>query len=208
MAWLVPRLIHVGIRLLFSSIRWEMVGDFAHVRDRPHILSFWHARMLMIPGLNRYRDWDGVMLISAHRDGRFIADAIRLFGIPTLHGSSTRGGARAFLRMVKLAEEGKSLGITPDGPRGPAEVAKPGVVRLARKTGLPLRPICYATRRHWRVRSWDRFYIPKPFTRGVFVLGDEVYADAADEEANLRKFQAAMDEVRRRADDYFRSRAA
>ncbi len=201
--WLVPRLIYLVHKLLAASIRWEFVGERYQPGQAPYLLSFWHARILMMP--YAYRGWDGRMLISEHRDGAYIADAVELMGIRSTRGSSTRGGARAFLEMVRWARAGHSLGITPDGPKGPREVVQPGTVQLAKKTGLPMRAVCYATKRHWRAKSWDRFYIPKPFTRGVFVIGEPVYADDEDDAVNLKRFQQAMDEVQRRADAYFRS---
>ncbi len=203
-SWLVPRLITLFYYLLVHSTRWVWVNSPVHAGTRRQsIICFWHARMLMIPA--SIPRWDGYVLISSHRDGAFIADAMRLIGIKTVRGSSTRGGARAMLEMVRKARRlGCDLGITPDGPRGPREVIQPGTVQLAMKTGLPLLPVCYATRRHWRARSWDRFYIPSPFTRGVFMFGDYVFIDRDEDlETALRRAQAAMDDTQRRADAYF-----
>ncbi len=201
LAWLVPRFIFLLHKFFAITIRWDFIGERYQPGQAPYILSFWHARILMMP--YAYRGWDGAMLISEHRDGAFIADAVELMGISSSRGSSTRGGARALLEMVRMARQGRPLGITPDGPKGPREVVQPGTVQLAKKSGLPLRAVCYATRRHWRANSWDRFYIPKPFTRGVFVIGEPVFADEEDEEMNRQKFQAAMDEVQQQADSYF-----
>jgi len=201
MEWLVPRLIYLIHKLLAFTIRWEFVGERYRQGDDPYILSFWHARILMMP--HAYKGWTGSMLISEHRDGAFIADAVQLMGIESSRGSSTRGGARALLEMIRLARQGRALGITPDGPKGPREVVQPGTVQLAKKTGLPLRAVCYATRRHKRANSWDRFYLPLPFTRGVFVIGEPVYADSDDDEENLRRFQQAMDDTQAKADSYF-----
>jgi len=201
MDWLIPRLIYLIHKFLALTIRWEFVGDRYRKGDAPYILSFWHARILMMP--YAYKDWNGSMLISEHKDGAYIADAVELMGIESSRGSSTRGGARALLEMIKLARQGRALGITPDGPKGPREVVQPGTVQLAKKTGLPLRAVCYATKRHKRANSWDRFYLPLPFTRGVFVIGDPVYADSDDDEENLRRFQQAMDDTQSVADSYF-----
>ena len=201
LAWLVPRFIFLLHKFFAITIRWDFIGERYQPGQAPYISSFWHARILMMP--YAYRGWNGAMLISEHRDGAFIADAVELMGISSSRGSSTRGGARALLEMVRMARQGRPLGITPDGPKGPREVVQPGTVQLAKKSGLPLRAVCYATRRHWRANSWDRFYIPKPFTRGVFVIGEPVFADEEDEEMNRQKFQAAMDEVQQQADSYF-----
>ncbi len=202
--WLVPRLITLFYYLLAYSTRWVWVDSPVLAgTKRQAIVCFWHARMLMIP--KSIPDWDGYMLISSHRDGAFIADTMHLIGIKTVRGSTTRGGARAMLEMIRKARQlGCDLGITPDGPRGPREVVQAGTVQLAMKTGLPLLPICYATKRHWRASSWDRFYIPSPFTRGVFMFGDYVFIDRHEDlEAARLRAQAAMDETQRRADMYF-----
>lgn len=186
---------------LSRSIRWDFIGERYQVGCEPYILSFWHARILMTP--YAYQGWDGSMLISEHRDGAYIADAFALMGLrDASRGSSTKSGARAFLKMIRMAKRGHSLGVTPDGPKGPAEVVQAGTVQLAKKSGLPLRAVCYASKRHWRAKSWDRFYIPKPFTRGVFVIGEPVYAGEDDAET-LISFQKAMDDVQVKADSYF-----
>ncbi len=207
-AWLAPHLIALFYYLLSYSIRWEWVDSPVRAGcKRQAIVCFWHARMLMIP--KSIPHWDGYMLISSHRDGAFIADTMRLIGIKTVRGSATRGGARAMLEMVRKSRDlGCDLGITPDGPKGPRETVQTGTVQLAMKTGLPLLPICYATKRHIRAGSWDRFYIPMPFTRGVFVFGDHVSVGRSEDiESAVPRAQAAMDEAQRRADAFFEMNA-
>lgn len=203
--WLLPRLIKLVYLFLVNTIRWQIIGT-PYSPDEPErkLYLFWHARMLMIPKLSR-GIWHGYMLISSHRDGGFIADTMHLLGIETVRGSSTRGGARAMLQMLRaVKQEGRHLAVTPDGPRGPREVVKKGAVQLAMKGELPIVPVCYATRRHWRINSWDRFYLPQPFTRGVFVIGDPVRLSADDDPDDaIRRVQQAMDETRLRADSYF-----
>jgi lysophospholipid acyltransferase (LPLAT)-like uncharacterized protein len=201
MDWLIPRLIYLIHKFLAVTIRWEFVGERYRPGATPYILSFWHARILMMP--YAYKGWNGSMLISEHKDGAYIAAAVQLMGIDSSRGSTKKGGARALLEMIRLARDGRALGITPDGPRGPREVVQPGTVQLAKKSGLPLRAVCYATKRHRRANSWDRFYLPLPFTRGVFVIGEPVYADSDDDAENLRRFQQAMDDVQAQADGYF-----
>ncbi len=201
LVWLIPRLIYLIHKLLILTIHWEFIGERYKPGDAPYLLSFWHARILMMP--YAYRGWDGSMLISEHKDGVYIADAVQLMGIEASRGSTKKGGARVFREMIGLAKNGRALGITPDGPKGPREVMQPGTVLLAKKSGLPIRAVCYATKRHRRINSWDRFYLPLPFTRGVFVIGEPVYADSDDNAENLYRFQQAMDEVQARADSYF-----
>ena len=203
-AWLVPRAIRLIVLFFEKTVRWQVVGQVAEGDER-FLYGFWHARLLMMPKLFRRRGWHGYMLISEHRDGGFIADTMSLFHIPTVRGSTTRGGARAVLKMLRaVRDERRSLGITPDGPKGPREVMQMGTVQLAKKSGLPFVALCYATRRHWRVNSWDRFYIPKPFTRGVFIISEPVRVSPdEDDDAALARLQAVMDETQQRADSYF-----
>jgi lysophospholipid acyltransferase (LPLAT)-like uncharacterized protein len=204
--WVVPRLIAAIYHLLSLTIRWDIVGEpFISGQKERYLYAFWHARMLMMPRPFR-RQWHGYMLISEHRDGGFIADTMHLLGIPTVRGSTTRGGAKAMLSMIRAAKrEQRHLGITPDGPKGPREVVQKGTVVLAMKAGLAVVPICYAASRCWRASSWDRFYIPQPFSRGVFVFGEpiEIFPDE-DVEVALLRVQQGMDAAQHKADGYFR----
>ncbi|MFQ5518423.1 MAG: lysophospholipid acyltransferase family protein, partial [Mariprofundus sp.] len=174
--WLMPRLIKYIFLFLEKTIRWDVIGKApAHDDTERFLHAFWHARLLMIPKLSRHGNWHGYMLISQHRDGGFISDTLGLLGLETVRGSSTRGGARAMLKMLRAVKnENRSLGVTPDGPKGPREQIKKGTVQLAMKSGLPFVAVCYATKRHWRINSWDRFYIPQPFTRGVFIIAEPI----------------------------------
>ena len=207
LGWLIPRLILVVCKFLNISIRWFYVGE-RYDPEHPgrHIFAFWHARLLMMGvGL---KGCAGYTLISDHRDGGYIADTLHLMGFKTIRGSTTRGGARALLQMVrKSREENCDFGITPDGPKGPREKVQLGTVQLAMKTGLPVQPVIWATKAHWRITSsWDHFYIPKPFTHGVFVYGPEIHVAAEDDpDEAVDRVQRAMDQTQQRADSYFDS---
>ncbi len=204
--WLTPRFIKAIIAFLSNTIRWEYV-DWRYSSTVPerHIFAFWHSRILMMGvGL---KGCHGYTLISEHRDGSFIADTLHLQGFRTVRGSSSRSGARVLLQMIRLAKkENCDFGITPDGPRGPREKVQMGTVQLAKKTGLPVRPVMWATKRQWSITSsWDHFRIPKPFTRGVFVYGEPVFVapDANNDEALVR-IQHMMDITQAAADGYFK----
>ncbi len=204
LGWLIPRLIVLVHWLLRLTIRWQFVGNVYHPgQSQRFMLAFWHSRVLMMP--MAFRGWQGRMLISEHRDGAYIADAVALLGIRSARGSSTRGGARAALAMLRAAQRDHcDLGVTPDGPKGPAEVVKPGIAQLAIKAAYPVLPVSYASRRHRRLRSWDRFYLPLPFTRGVVVYGDYVYPKPDEStDAFVARVQQAMDAVTKRAENYF-----
>ena len=127
--------IHLYIRFVYRTNRWTVAGAETPLRlraeGRSFILAFWHGRLLMIP-----MAWQRLgpmhMLISAHRDGRIIADAVTYFGVQSIAGSTKRGGSAALRTMVKRLEAGDCVGITPDGPRGPAMQASDGIVATAR----------------------------------------------------------------------------
>jgi 3-deoxy-D-manno-octulosonic-acid transferase len=191
------RAVTAWIRLVWATSRWEVLrGEIParlHAARRPFILAFWHGRLLMMP-MAWDRDVPIRMLISAHRDGRLIADSVAAFGIGSIAGSSTRGGSAALRQMVKALREGACVGITPDGPRGPAEVASEGIVATARLARVPIVPLSSAARDQRVLRTWDRFRFALPFTRGVFAWGEpiEVPPDAKDLEPWRRLVEARL----------------
>jgi lysophospholipid acyltransferase (LPLAT)-like uncharacterized protein len=144
------------------------------------------------------------MLISRHGDGRLIAFAIKLLGIHSVAGSSSRGGSRALLELIRLIQAGADVGVTPDGPRGPRYEVKDGVVALAQKTGAFVYPVSYSTERKWQLRSWDGMIIPKPFSRGVLIIGEPIVVgpELDIKEARVR-VQEALHEITERADRHW-----
>jgi len=164
------------IRALGNTWRIEWVGSAADIearlaRGEPHIFAFWHARMLPLTFTHRGRG--AAVLVSRSRDGELIARTIERLGFVTARGSSTRGGREGALEMLEWAGNGRILhGITPDGPRGPAERVKPGLVWLASRTGRPVVPVATAASRGWTLESWDRFRIPAPFARVIMGYGE------------------------------------
>src|SRR5262249_56691084 len=119
------------------------------------MVAFWHGQLLMMP-LAWHRLVPFHMLVSGHPDGRIIAGAMTYFGIETIAGSTRRGGSAAFRTMLKCLKEGACVGITPDGPRGPAMNASLGIVNVARRAQVPILPIAYATSRRRAPATWDR----------------------------------------------------
>ncbi len=204
---LVCWLIHLYIRFVYLTNRWTVEGGEVprHLRaeDRSFIVAFWHGRLLMIP-----MAWQRLapmhMLISAHRDGRIIADAVTHFGVHSIAGSTRRGGSAALRTMLKRLEAGECVGITPDGPRGPATAASSGIVNLARLAGVPIVPVVFATSRRRVLRSWDRFHLALPFGRGVFVWGEPIEVardlDAGGLESARQLVESRMNEAAAEAD--------
>jgi len=169
------------------------------------VFAVWHARLLPLVYTHRHRAI--VVLISHHHDGELIARIIEQLGFHTARGSSTRGGEEGARDLLRYAAEGSLIGITPDGPRGPAERVKPGLAWLASHTGWPVVPIASAARRAWVFRSWDRFRAPQPFARVVVSYGEPIPipgdADDAALEAWRGQLEAALaaltQQVRRQA---------
>jgi lysophospholipid acyltransferase (LPLAT)-like uncharacterized protein len=182
--------IHLYIRFVYRTNRWSVEGA-EHPRllreaGRPFILAFWHGRLMMIP-----MAWQRLapihMLISAHRDGRIIADAVAHFGVQSVAGSTKRGGSSALRTMVKALAAGDCVGITPDGPAGPAMVASAGIVNVARLARVPVVPVVFATSRRRVMRTWDRMNIALPFGRGVFIWGEPIEIGSELDEAGVER---------------------
>ncbi len=159
-------------------------------------MAFWHGRIL--PATFYFRGRGIVVITSENFDGEWIARIIERFGYGTARGSTSRGGRRAMLQLVRDMQQGKPAGFTLDGPRGPAGVAQPGALWLARTTGNPVLPFHLEASRHWSLRSWDRTQIPKPFSTVALVVGEPmpVPADAAD--GDLERWRVEL-EIRLRA---------
>ena len=177
----------VGYRLVASlgaTLRWQTEGlehldEIARTGRQP-IMSFWHGRIL--PATYFFRRRGIVVITSENFDGEWIAGIIERFGYGTARGSTSRGGRRALLQLVREMAAGKAAGFTVDGPRGPARVAQPGAVWLAKTTGNPVLPFHIEADRYWTLNSWDRTQVPKPYATVALAIGEplEVAADADD----------------------------
>jgi hypothetical protein len=177
----------LGYRLaaaLGATLRWRTEGlehfDTIIRCGRPPIMAFWHGRIL--PATYYFRRRGIVVITSENFDGEWIAGIIERFGYGTARGSTSRGGRKALLQLTRDLAAGKPAGFTIDGPRGPARVAQPGAVWLAKATGHPVLPFHLEASRHWTLASWDRTQIPKPFATVAIAMGEpfEVSPDADD----------------------------
>jgi lysophospholipid acyltransferase (LPLAT)-like uncharacterized protein len=189
-----------------STLRIDGLEHRASVSrgGRPFIYAFWHQRQLPLTYTHRGRDIS--ILVSRSRDGEIIAEAMRLFGLGAVRGSSSRGAAPAVLEMLSELRSGRCVGISPDGPKGPAREVKPGVIFLAAKSGLPILPITAACGRAWHAeRSWDRFLVPLPFGRMCLHHGRPVsVAEGDDEAAKAAELKAELDRITLEADRWAR----
>ena len=172
-------LIAVGFRLLqvwVRTLRYE-IEDRAGVLGKPvdqnYIGSLWHNRLLIFPFVLQrfFSNRRGAALISASRDGDLLADAIARFGFDVVRGSSSRLGASAILQLTDVLASGRDVVITPDGPRGPAYELGPGIIFLAQKSGAAVLPVNIEYSSCWRLNSWDRFVLPRPFAKIRVIIG-------------------------------------
>ena len=181
------------INALGQTLRWRVEGrehlDAVTASGRQPIMAFWHGRIL--PATFYFRRRGIIVITSENFDGEWIARIIERFGYGTARGSTSRGGLKALLQLKRDMEAGKSAAFTIDGPRGPARVAQPGAIWLAKATGNPVLPFHAEASGHWTLRSWDKTQIPKPFSTVALAIGEplSVPADASDariEEERLR----------------------
>lgn len=190
-------LVQAYVRFVYRTGRWTVEGAThpGAIRElgKSFILAFWHGRLLMMP-----MAWQRLapmhMLISAHVDGQLIAGAVRHFDIDTVHGSSNDGGSAALRAMVRWLKAGDCVGITPDGPDGPAMRASRGIVAVARLAGAPIVPLAYATSARRILQSWDRFHFPLPFSRGIFLWGEPIGVAPDLDEAGIEACRALIEQ--------------
>jgi len=199
-SWKLTLLIGVGA-LLFRALAstWRLrITNSEGIRTlrsqrQPFIFAFWHGQMLPLLWLHRR---EGVsVVISSHRDGEIIARVAEHLGYGTIRGSSSRGAARALLGIVRELEGGTEVAVTPDGPRGPARKFASGALVAAQRVGAPIVGIGVAAKRAWRLKSWDSFMIPKPFSRVnvVYTAPTTLTASSAREaEDEAPRFEALL----------------
>ncbi len=179
-----------------ATTRWRTVNGAAAAAawagERAVIVAFWHNRLAMMPACWRSRE-PFHMLISSHPDGRLIANAVGHFGISTISGSSTRGGGEAMRGLVRALKTGASVGVTPDGPRGPPMTVGDGVLALARLSGAPILPAAVAVSRRVVLDTWDRLIIPLPFGRGSMIWGEPITVPRDADDATLAALKVTLE---------------
>lgn len=202
-------LVRLGTGLLrLLALTWRVrftnpeVVEALRARRQPFLYILWHGQLLPLLWLHRRR---GIaVIISEHRDGELIARVAEAIGFRTVRGSTSRGAARALLGATREVEAGRDLAVTVDGPRGPAGSVAPGALIISQRSGAPMVPTAASASRAWRLRSWDRFMIPKPFARILVTYGDPLTIaagsarDAAAEE-EVERVRLALEHTSARA---------
>jgi lysophospholipid acyltransferase (LPLAT)-like uncharacterized protein len=184
------------------AITWRMrehngaVYRTALATNQRVIYTLWHGELL--PLLWQHRREGVAVLISEHRDGEIIARIAEGLGYATVRGSTSKGASRALIGLVRAVESGRNVAVTPDGPRGPAHVFAPGAAIAAQRSGVPIIPVRASATRAWRLKSWDKFLIPKPFARVDVHYGalTPVQTDTPREAAELApQFEETMERL-------------
>lgn len=193
----------IGCTASFEVEGWEHHERLTKAGKLP-IYTFWHDRIFLTTYWWRQRRI--VVMTSQSFDGEYIARFIQRFGYGAARGSSTRGGVGAVVEMARLMRAGCTTAFTIDGPKGPRYVAKMGAVLLAKKSGHPVLPVSMALARYWTLPSWDKFQIPKPFTRARVFVARPIFVppDADDSVLNARRdeLQQALDDLTRQGDEW------
>lgn len=220
----VGGVIDLALRLIAASIRWHITGQTnlaaATRGNGPVILCLWHGRLAMTPRIwaaaGPLRGFAPAFVVSRSRDGNIGARIARRLNIPLIRGSSGKAGRRhpntgdkgamdALIGMIGHLSGKAVLGLTPDGPRGPAGQVGPALVLLAERTGAVILPVAWSARRASRLRSWDGFLLPWPFTRGAICFGVPIMpvtgAGREERSARAHEIAAALGAVTRAADD-------
>lgn len=209
--WLTSRLLAGYALVVALTARHSVIGiepALEMIRNgQPFIFVFWHGRMFMMPALQRRhaRIPDVRILVSRSRDGRLVARTVKALGIATFAGSSNRGGLDALKTIHTALADGTTVGVTPDGPRGPRMRLKPGVVSAAQRADVPIFAVAFSATRARILKSWDRFVVPLPFSKVVFVIDGPIsvgrHTSAGEAEAARGMIEDRLREVTRRADE-------
>ena len=170
------------------------------------LYASWHRGVIY--SVFFYRNARFVGMASTSDDGEIAAQGAKRFGWKIVRGSSTRRGGQALREMISFIQKGYRAGLVVDAPRGPAHISKPGIILLAKMTDLPLLTFMWSADRYWRVRSWDRTIIPKPFSRIVGLYSDSLIkvppdASREDREEYRQQLEDTLNKLMYQTDHFF-----
>lgn len=193
---IVPRLTAWLIRAWFSTCRIREFGlehrTACREYDNPVIVSFWHYSILY--AFYHMRHESAVAMVSASKDGEYIARLAAQFGFASVRGSRNRRGLQAMKELIRHLDEGRHVALVADGSQGPALKVQPGAVLLASKSGSPILPITWSASHYWTAPSWDRLVIPKPFSRIDFYYGQPVFVPDGLKAEGLEEFRLQLED--------------
>ena len=188
------------IRGIAETLTLEVIDHAEILRSRirpPLIWTFWHNRMFLIPYLHELwlPDVPGCLLSSPSGDGQIIADACAAFRLEAVRGSSSRKGMSALITLAEKVKAGYDVGITPDGPRGPCYHLNPGPLKLAQLTGALILPIHVHYDEAWEFKTWDRFQLPKPFSKARIILDHPVEIPRKLDDATFEQMRLSIEQT-------------
>jgi lysophospholipid acyltransferase (LPLAT)-like uncharacterized protein len=197
----------IDFLFVFSSV--EIKGYRAVARligTRRFIFACWHSRLLLLSYI--YKRLNATIMVSNSADGEIIAQVLQRHGHKTIRGSTRKGGMRALMQQILDMRTNRRPGVVvPDGPQGPRHKVQPGVILLAQKTGCPIIPMAYSSKRRKIFGSWDRFILPCPWTKAVITYGRPISvpakADADTIQECALKLERELNRITARADEYF-----
>ena len=165
------------IKFVSKTLKWSYLNknypETLWKKNENFILCFWHGRLLMMP-ISWQKKKKINMLISEHPDGQLISKTVKYFGIDTISGSSSKGSLKAIRNILKSLKSGQSVGITPDGPRGPKMKINSAIIKIASLTGHKIVPLSYSVKKKFFLNSWDKFLVALPFGKGCFIWGKPI----------------------------------
>lgn len=187
--------LRLTLKVKFSGM--ENIEGFGF-NKKNYILAFWHGNLLLM--VYAFRGDKKTFLVSYHRDGELITKVIKRFGIEATRGSTTRGGLKAMLMLLRKARAGFSIAFTPDGPKGPLRKVQNGIIELARLSKLPIIPVGFYAKKFKELNSWDSFKIPYPFTKVAFHYEKPILV-----EGNIKNYNLIIEEALNRAEEVAKS---
>lgn len=191
---LIPRLYFGLTSLWLSSCRLEVIGrenlDQA-LTGGGAVVPIWHYSVFYV--LHFLRQYPGVVMVSASKDGEYIARLAQLMGFETVRGSANRFGVRALKGLIDHIKKGKNAGIVADGSQGPPRVAQPGTILLAAKSGMPIIPIVWAVQHYTTVNSWDETVLPMPFSSMVLQYGEPIFVPPKITSVGVEKYRQQLE---------------
>jgi len=199
--YLFPPLIWAFLHIVYNSLKMRSIGEEKILelnrKGQKLVYVFWHGQNFI---LIKYMAGRSISIIaSPSRDGRLLADVLRMFGYGIIPGSSDKSPIRAIIQSLRTMRAGRDMAVAVDGPKGPVHQMKPGALFLAKKMNAPIVPLADSAFPAWTFRSWDRFFLPRPFARSVLVFGDpiRVSPDFSEEtvQKEIRKIESELDRL-------------
>ncbi len=195
LTYILPPIVFIFISIIYMTIRKRFHLP-KNVPNEPFMVSFWHGKIMLSPYIYKKLRKDvkiGVM-ISDHFDGAIIAGAMKYYHFDTIRGSSTKGAIKALKESFKLVNQGYDIAITPDGPKGPFQSVADGIVVISQKKRMKIIAFNYKASSYWQLKSWDKFVIPKPFSKVDFYASEPFCVDGLELEEAKRSVKEKLNE--------------